>query len=65
MLIAARKAARDGFETKKSLSIDSKEAIEGIHHAEDVSRVLRENVVQGQAIQGKENSYSEFIFKAC
>lgn len=61
-LTAARRAARDGFESKKNLSLDSKEASEGIQHAENVSKVLRENVVQGQAIDGKENSYSELLF---
>lgn len=56
-LIAARRAAREGFESKRNLSLDSTEASEGIQHAENVSKVLRENVVQGQAIEGKENSY--------
>jgi hypothetical protein len=43
--------------------LDSKEASEGIQHAEEVSKFLRENVVQGQAIEGKENSYSELLFR--
>lgn len=63
MRTAARRTARDRFESKKSLSLDSKEASEGIQHAEEVSKFLRENVVQGQAIEGKENSYSELLFR--
>jgi len=58
-LYAARRAARDGFESNESLSFDSKEATESIQHAEDVSRLLRENLVQGRVVEGKENSYSE------
>ena len=58
-LYAARRAARDGFESNKNMSLDSKEATESIQHAKDVSRLLKENLVQGHAVEGKENSYSE------
>jgi len=57
VLTAARRAARDQFEEKRSLSLESKEASDSIQHAEDVARILRENVVQGKAVEGKENSY--------
>lgn len=60
MLTAARRAARDQFEEKRLLSLDSKEAGDSIQYAEDVARILRENVVQGKAMEGKENMYSKF-----
>ena len=59
VLTAARRAARDQFEEKRSLSLDSKEAGDSIQYAKDVARVLRENVVQGKAVEGKENRYSK------
>jgi hypothetical protein len=48
-LIAARQAARQGFEKDKHLPVDSEDAAKQIHYVQDVARVLRENVVQGAA----------------
>lgn len=44
--IAARRAARDGFEQNKAL--EGKDLTQGIQHAEDVAKILKENVVQGR-----------------
>lgn len=55
LLAAARNEARKGFETNSHLLSDSKEATAGIAHAEDVAKILRHNVVQGeQAGEGEE-----------
>jgi complex III assembly factor LYRM7 len=58
MLLGARQAAREGFEKGRYLSPDSKEAADQVHHAEDVARILRENVVQGKAMDTKPDTYS-------
>ncbi|KAF2398431.1 hypothetical protein EJ06DRAFT_497110 [Trichodelitschia bisporula] len=47
-LKAAQRAARDGFEKYRHESSDK--AAEHIHHAEDVAKILRENIVQGRAV---------------
>jgi len=58
-MMAARHAARDGFEQNRSLS--SSDAVsQNIAYAEEVARILRENVVQGQAIDEQGDRYSEF-----
>lgn len=44
--IAARRAARDGFEQNKAL--EGKDLTQGIQHAQDVAKILKENVVQGR-----------------
>jgi len=48
-LIGARIAAREGFEKERHLPADSDEAAKKIHYAQDVARILRENVIQGKA----------------
>ncbi|KAJ9649744.1 Mitochondrial zinc maintenance protein 1, mitochondrial [Coniosporium tulheliwenetii] len=59
-LMSARHAARDGFEQNRSLSPSSSDASNAVSHAEEVAKILRENVVQGQAMQeaGDEQYYS-------
>lgn len=54
--MAARSAAREGFETNRSLPAPA--AAESIEHAEGVAKILRENLVQGQATDGEGTKYS-------
>jgi len=56
-LLAARQNARDGFEKHRDLSSGSEEAVKRIHYANDISKMLRENVLQGAPVEGKENRY--------
>ncbi|KAF1812805.1 hypothetical protein P152DRAFT_395925 [Eremomyces bilateralis CBS 781.70] len=56
-LTAARKAARDGFESSRALKPDSEEAVNNIVHAEAVSKFLMENLVQGKAMDGEAERY--------
>lgn len=58
MLTAARRAARDGFENQRNLTLDSKEANDAIGYGNAVAQVLRENVVQGKAVDGSGGLYS-------
>lgn len=61
MLSAARLEARTQFERNRHLSRDSREAAEGIQHAEGVAQILRANVVQGVAETGKDaDRFSEW-----
>ncbi|KAI9841103.1 MAG: Mitochondrial zinc maintenance protein 1, mitochondrial [Sclerophora amabilis] len=56
VLSNARLEAREKFETNGTLAADSQQAEESIKLAEDVARLLRHNIVQGQrAEDGKEN----------
>jgi methylthioribose-1-phosphate isomerase len=57
MLLAARAHARQGFIDNKSLSEDVK-IVESIQYAEEVAKILKENVVQGSAADGAEGAYS-------
>lgn len=54
LLHAARTQARDGFNKQRSLDAYSKEATEGITHAEGVAEVLKHNIVQGKRVEGSE-----------
>ena len=54
LLHAARKQARDSFNSLRSLNASSEEATKGIVHAEEVARLLRHNIVQAQKVEGKE-----------
>ncbi|KAF8427810.1 hypothetical protein EV426DRAFT_699886 [Tirmania nivea] len=45
---AARASTRRAFAASRALAPDSPEARSGVAHAQEVARVLRENVVQGQ-----------------
>ncbi|EME88771.1 uncharacterized protein MYCFIDRAFT_51219 [Pseudocercospora fijiensis CIRAD86] len=47
-LSASRTFARSEFRQKKSLKPDSAEAAQGVEHAQGVTQILRENLVQGR-----------------
>lgn len=49
-LMAARYEARKNFDQNRLLYSGSKEASAKIKHAEEVAKLLRENVVQGRAV---------------
>ena len=46
-LRAAKKEARNRFDEKRNLNVDSPEALEAITEARNVGKFLRENLVQG------------------
>jgi complex III assembly factor LYRM7 len=52
LLYAARSQARNGFDKHRSLEASSKEATDGITHAEGVAEVLKHNIVQGKQVDG-------------
>jgi complex III assembly factor LYRM7 len=54
LLHAARQRAREGFNNLRSAKATSDEATKGIAHAEEVAKLLRHNIVQGQKVEGKE-----------
>jgi complex III assembly factor LYRM7 len=56
-LHSARAEARRNFESNRNLRIGSEDLEKSLVHAEEVSKFLRENVVQGQA-QDAEGNYS-------
>jgi complex III assembly factor LYRM7 len=58
LLIAARQQARGEFMRNASLSPEDPGLEKAISHAEEVAKILRENIVQGEN-QGN-NKYSEF-----
>ncbi|MCJ1243183.1 Mitochondrial zinc maintenance protein 1, mitochondrial [Trapelia coarctata] len=60
LLISARNQARSSFALYTSLLPSSPEAAAQIAHAEDVARILRENVVQGLRADGEGDKYSKF-----
>lgn len=60
-LFAARAEVRKTFESNRHLSAGSEEYSKQIAHAEEVAKFLRENVVQGQAIPEKQESYSMVV----
>jgi len=55
-LTAARRAARDNFDQNRALA-SAEETSKIIQHAEDVAKILRENVVQGKAVGSEENRF--------
>ena len=57
LLSAARHEARKGFDSKRQLTSSGEEAAAGIAHAEEVARILRQNVVQGQQVNEKGERY--------
>lgn len=57
-LLAARHEARKNFENGRNLAVGSEEMSKQITHAEEVAKFLKENVVQGQAMDA-EGNYSE------
>lgn len=48
MLVSAQYQARQRFEEARYLREGSDEGKKGVQEAEDVARILRENVVQGE-----------------
>jgi complex III assembly factor LYRM7 len=57
LLSAARHEARKGFDSKRKLTSGGEEAAAGIAHAEDVARILQQNVVQGQRVDEEGEKY--------
>jgi complex III assembly factor LYRM7 len=56
-LYNARAEARKNFESNRNLRVGSEELEKSLVHAEEVSKFLRANVVQGQA-EDTEGNYS-------
>ena len=52
MLNAARVEARSKFDNNRSLPVESIDTQQKINEAEEVARILRQNVVQGQMVEG-------------
>lgn len=52
MLFAARTEARSKFDIHRGLPLDSLEVKQKIVEAEEVGRILRQNVVQGEHVTG-------------
>jgi len=57
LLSAARHEARKVFDSKRRQTSGGEEAAAGIAHAEEVARILRQNVVQGQQVDEKGEKY--------
>jgi len=56
MLLAARNHARHGFDENRQLSEDTK-IVDAIKYAQEVAKILRENVVQGMSNEGENGRY--------
>ncbi|KFH42539.1 Mitochondrial zinc maintenance protein-like protein [Hapsidospora chrysogenum ATCC 11550] len=56
ILSAAQSQIRNEFRQRSTLS-DTESVQAAVQHAEEVARVLRENVVQGRRTDGDEHSY--------
>ncbi len=52
MLSAARVEARSKFDNNRSLPVESVDTQQKINEAEEVARILRQNIVQGQKVEG-------------
>lgn len=63
LLHAARIQARNGFDKHRSLDAASKEATDGITHAEGVAEVLKHNIVQGKHVAGTDKL--SMLFDEC
>ena len=64
ILFAARVEARSKFNSNRSLSPESLDAEQKILEAQEVARILRQNVVQGHPVSGSEDAeqrYREWI----
>lgn len=57
-LLSARRAVRDNFDQNRSLPSSSPESTEQIQYAQEVAKILRENLVQGRAMDGDGDRYS-------
>lgn len=62
LLTAARKEARSGFQKNAALSLEDPALAPAIAHAEEVAKILKENVVQGK-LDG-DDRYSEYIYRS-
>lgn len=58
MLTAAREKAREGFQMTRDLP-PGELTENGIAHARDVAKILRHNIVQGQAVEEGSKNFSE------
>ena len=56
MLSAARIEARSKFDNNRLLPLESIDTQQKIKEAEDVARILRQNVVQGREVEGTGDS---------
>ncbi|OCL11706.1 mitochondrial zinc maintenance protein 1, mitochondrial [Glonium stellatum] len=56
-LVAARYEVRKNFDQSRNLSLNSEEASKRIAQAEEIAKFLRENVVQGEAIDAEASRY--------
>ncbi|MCJ1242508.1 Mitochondrial zinc maintenance protein 1, mitochondrial [Varicellaria rhodocarpa] len=56
LLPSARAQARSSFAENRSLLPSSQEAIDQIAHAEEVAKILRQNVVQGQQVESEQKA---------
>lgn len=69
LLHAARQQARDGFLRNASLEVGDPALAPAIAHAEEVAKILKENIVQGKKVEEESNGatkYSEFpLFITC
>ena len=63
VLHAARVQAREGFRKNAAMEQGDPALGPAIAHAEEVAKILRENVVQGKKVDKEgEERYSEFFF---
>lgn len=60
ILLAAQEQIRGEFRSKQALSPTDTTVTEGIQHATEVAKFLRENVVQGKKMQGEDSKYGTF-----
>jgi hypothetical protein len=59
-LTAARREARKGFDTSRYLSETDAAVTAGIAHANDVARILRQNVVQGKQVDNGDDDVASY-----
>ncbi|OAA55174.1 hypothetical protein ISF_08095 [Cordyceps fumosorosea ARSEF 2679] len=57
ILLAAQSQIRGEFRSKQALDPKDSSVAEGIEHATQVAKFLRENVVQGKKMEGGEGKY--------
>ncbi|KAJ6788956.1 hypothetical protein PWT90_04193 [Aphanocladium album] len=57
ILLAAQSQIRGEFRSKQSLDPKDTSVSEGIEHATQVAKFLRENVVQGKKMDGEDSKY--------
>jgi complex III assembly factor LYRM7 len=60
LLTAARREARKGFDTSRYLSETDAAVTAGIAHANDVARILRQNVVQGKQVDNGDDDVASY-----